>query len=212
MFGLIRRISGSVIPRPDRPWEEDATSNAPKIGRKRRRSSTEQDAAVAESSSKRVRGDTPAAQDEASTSMAPAADTEGMKEVTKGVKEVELEDKDKNAQEEKVDAESEKVQPESVPLPDEVVGELDSASIASTPPPEGDAAEEEKDKEAAAAVEAAAGTEQVPAGVKEDQSSDDETKVDDITQVEKPNESTNVETAEIPADATPAQETEATKN
>lgn len=25
MFGLIRRLSHSVIPRPDRPWEDDRT-------------------------------------------------------------------------------------------------------------------------------------------------------------------------------------------
>ncbi|PFH53441.1 hypothetical protein AMATHDRAFT_1105 [Amanita thiersii Skay4041] len=43
MFGLIRRLSHSVIPRPDRPWEDDPTSNAPHKARKRRLSASEQD-------------------------------------------------------------------------------------------------------------------------------------------------------------------------
>ncbi|EEB89904.1 hypothetical protein MPER_11951, partial [Moniliophthora perniciosa FA553] len=111
------------------------TSNAPKIGRKRRRSSTDRDQDVGgdESTKKKVRGDTPvtpAAEEngaEASFSTTQP-DTEAVKEVTKGVKDVELEDKEKLA-------------PESVPLPEEVAGELDSSSIASTPPPESDAAE-----------------------------------------------------------------------
>ncbi|KAK7053034.1 hypothetical protein VNI00_004355 [Paramarasmius palmivorus] len=135
MFGLVRRISNSFIPRPDRPWEEDATSNAPKIGRKRRRSMTdrEQDAPMDGSSKKKVRGDTPVvtATDGEGSTPAPQPETEAVKEVTKGVKGVELEDKDK-------------VEPESVPLPDEVAGELDSSSIASTPPPESEATKVEE--------------------------------------------------------------------
>ncbi|ESK91685.1 hypothetical protein Moror_10659 [Moniliophthora roreri MCA 2997] len=135
MFGLVRRISSSLIPRPDRPWEEDATSNAPKIGRKRRRSTTDRDQGVGgdESTKKKVRGDTPVTPAtevngaEASSSTAQP-DTEAVKEVTKGVRDVELEDKEKLA-------------PESIPLPEEVAGELDSSSIASTPPPESDPAE-----------------------------------------------------------------------
>ncbi|KAF8639147.1 hypothetical protein AX17_001636 [Amanita inopinata Kibby_2008] len=43
MFGLIRRLSHSVIPRPDRPWEDDPTSNAPHKARKRRLSVSEQE-------------------------------------------------------------------------------------------------------------------------------------------------------------------------
>ncbi|KAK2460774.1 hypothetical protein APHAL10511_007244 [Amanita phalloides] len=43
MFGLIRRLSHSVIPRPDRPWEDDPTSNAPHKPRKRRLSTSEQE-------------------------------------------------------------------------------------------------------------------------------------------------------------------------
>jgi len=58
MFKFIRRISTSVLPRPDRPWTDDATSNAPTIGRKRRYSVTErEDDAESVSRSKKARGD-----------------------------------------------------------------------------------------------------------------------------------------------------------
>ncbi|SJL10681.1 uncharacterized protein ARMOST_14072 [Armillaria ostoyae] len=120
MFGLIRRISQSVIPRPDRPWDDDATSNAPKTGRKRRFSTTDGDAEDDLTNNKKIRGDSPATPAET-----PLVDKE-VKAVTKGVKEVELEDKE--------------AAPESVPLPEEEPGELDEGastdSIASTPPAE----------------------------------------------------------------------------
>ncbi|KAM6501091.1 hypothetical protein JOM56_004105 [Amanita muscaria] len=70
MFGLIRRLSYSVIPRPDRPWEDDPTSNAPHKPRKRRLSSSEPEDAIpnrqvpgsstgyaGESATKRARGE-----------------------------------------------------------------------------------------------------------------------------------------------------------
>ncbi|KAF8352085.1 hypothetical protein F5887DRAFT_12594 [Amanita rubescens] len=70
MFGLIRRLSHSVIPRSDRPWEDDPTSNAPHKPRKRRLSTSEQDDAssdrhesvgkegyVGESAAKRARAE-----------------------------------------------------------------------------------------------------------------------------------------------------------
>jgi hypothetical protein len=70
MFGLIRRLSYSVIPRPDRPWEDDPTSNAPHKPRKRRLSTSEQEDAnsirqtsatragyVGESVTKKARGE-----------------------------------------------------------------------------------------------------------------------------------------------------------
>ncbi len=147
MFGLIRRISQSVIPRPDRPWDDDgqffqqpscwaridprrvtATSNAPKTGRKRRFSTTDGDAEDDLTNNKKIRGDSPATPVEA-----PLVDKE-VKAVTKGVKEVELEDKE--------------AAPECVPLPEEEPGELDEGastdSIASTPPAEeSDAAPED---------------------------------------------------------------------
>ncbi|KII91740.1 hypothetical protein PLICRDRAFT_173548 [Plicaturopsis crispa FD-325 SS-3] len=95
MFNLIRRISGSVIPRPDRPWRDDATSNAPQIGRKRQRDADDDEAP---STSKRTRGDsTPAADDAEGRGASPAvtvpqgSETQDVKDVTKGVKDVELE-------------------------------------------------------------------------------------------------------------------------
>ncbi|KAF5350677.1 hypothetical protein D9756_008737 [Leucocoprinus leucothites] len=59
MFGLIRRISHSVIPRPDRPWEDDPTSNAPNTRRKRRISTTEYEDAGHEEQTrkKKLRGE-----------------------------------------------------------------------------------------------------------------------------------------------------------
>ncbi|KAF8635737.1 hypothetical protein AX15_000353 [Amanita polypyramis BW_CC] len=70
MFGLIRRLSHSVIPRPDRPWEDDPTSNAPHKPRKRRLSTSENEEAnsgrplstpragyAGESATKRARGE-----------------------------------------------------------------------------------------------------------------------------------------------------------
>ncbi|KAK0460706.1 uncharacterized protein EV420DRAFT_1478455 [Desarmillaria tabescens] len=120
MFGLIRRISQSVIPRPDRPWDDDATSNAPKTGRKRRFSTTERDVKDDPVNNKKIRGDSPV-----TTAETPLVDKE-VKAVTKGVKGVELEDKE--------------AAPESIPLPEEEPGELDEGagtdSIASTPPAE----------------------------------------------------------------------------
>ncbi|KAL0946139.1 hypothetical protein HGRIS_012404 [Hohenbuehelia grisea] len=140
MFGLFRRISGSIIPRPDRPWQEDATSNAPQIGRKRRLSSTERDLEDLEDErvAKKNRGLNPASvSDDAdqeharATSSTPLPqgkeDTEGVKEVTQGVEEVDLGDKAT-------------VAPESVPLPEGTAGELDEK--ASSPPPVAETASE----------------------------------------------------------------------
>jgi len=96
MYKLIRRISSSVVPRPDRPWEEDATSNAPQIGRKRRLSSSDREDSP--ELVKRSRA-TPDGGSEAvsreGTPVAQAKDTTEVKEVTKGVKKVKLEDKGK---------------------------------------------------------------------------------------------------------------------
>ncbi|KAJ3781643.1 hypothetical protein GGU10DRAFT_366114 [Lentinula aff. detonsa] len=155
MFGLIRRISNSVFPRPDRPWDDDATSNAPKVGRKRRLSSTERDSDEdkdEQSRSKKHRGDTPqtplelpeeTAFDLKNTEHTSQVDSEGVKEVTQGVKAVELEVKKMVEHGDKAEVpvadinfkEGTALAPESVPLPEDVSGELDdSSSIASTPP------------------------------------------------------------------------------
>ncbi|KAF8892949.1 hypothetical protein BD779DRAFT_1620861 [Infundibulicybe gibba] len=128
MFGLIRRISHSVIPRPDRPWEDDPTSNAPQTGRKRRLSSTERNREVddKQSSKKKIRGDEhdhEAVRELSSTPLPlnSGTETEEVKEVTRGVEEVELKDtKSIHA-------------PETIPLPDEEdSGELDEPTILSS--------------------------------------------------------------------------------
>ncbi|KAF7366642.1 hypothetical protein MSAN_00922100 [Mycena sanguinolenta] len=129
MFSLIRRFSGSVIPRPDRPWADDPTSNAPRVGAKRRMADEDRDEDDEEQArQKKVRGPTneaPAdARESSSTPLPLANETAGVQEVTEGVKEVELDEKPQAL-------------PESIPLPAEKAGELDAdaSSTASTPPP-----------------------------------------------------------------------------
>jgi len=130
MFGLIRRISHSVIPRPDRPWADDPTSNAPQKGKKRRLSSTEPepDADAEEAAKKKIRGESTAS-DAGSSQL----ESKAVKEVTQGVNEVDL-----------ADAEA-AVAPEAVPLPDEESDELDEPASESTPPPEAEAEAEVDD-------------------------------------------------------------------
>ncbi|EMD37003.1 hypothetical protein CERSUDRAFT_114904 [Gelatoporia subvermispora B] len=97
MYKLIRRISNSFFPRPDRPWNEDATSNAPQIGRKRRLSEDDRDDDMS-GAAKKHRGDSVETSDDAtqrgSSPIPPGKDTEEVKEVTQGVREVELDDRD----------------------------------------------------------------------------------------------------------------------
>ncbi|KAI0299429.1 hypothetical protein B0F90DRAFT_1620233, partial [Multifurca ochricompacta] len=94
MLKLLRRISSSIYPRSDRPWSDDATSNAPTIGRKRRMSDDDDDVQDAGSSRKRrgqlERQDT---SDLSELGIKASEADPGVKEVTRGVKEVELEDK-----------------------------------------------------------------------------------------------------------------------
>ncbi|KAG8216023.1 hypothetical protein J3R82DRAFT_8017 [Butyriboletus roseoflavus] len=149
MFQFIRRVSASLLPRPDRPWRDDATSHAPTIGRKRRYSDTEQDDNDSPSSTAKkskndlVKPDTEC--DSASEGESPKGDAvppvEGreVKAVTKGVKEVDLEDKDK------VDDAS-LIQPEGVPLPDSPSGSPEPESE-SPEPTQSDTVEETKDQE-----------------------------------------------------------------
>ncbi|KDQ56894.1 hypothetical protein JAAARDRAFT_36367 [Jaapia argillacea MUCL 33604] len=94
---FVRRISSSFLPRPDRPWSEDATSNAPQIGRKRRLSTPEPEAEEQSHrpTAKRSKtdegngsGDTSGSRDE---SPKPVKETEEVKEIREGVKEVHLE-------------------------------------------------------------------------------------------------------------------------
>ncbi|EIW79569.1 hypothetical protein CONPUDRAFT_166317 [Coniophora puteana RWD-64-598 SS2] len=97
MFKLFRRVSGSFLPRPDRPFPEDATSNAPTVGRKRRADDDEAEPR-ASMSMKRSRPESTLV-DPASVALPPdlspieeRKDGEDVKEVTEGVKEVELQD------------------------------------------------------------------------------------------------------------------------
>ncbi|KAG6856629.1 hypothetical protein H0H87_002379 [Tephrocybe sp. NHM501043] len=131
MFGLIRRISYSVIPRPDRPWADDATSNAPTKGKKRRLSSTEreQDHEEEESKKKKIRSESLASEvpSEAQGTPQPEAETFGVKEVTKGVKAVELSESEPTV--------VPVIAPESVPLPEEEdTGELEKPGTEASPP------------------------------------------------------------------------------
>jgi len=97
MFKVLRRISSSIYPRPDRPWGDDATSNAPSIGRKRRMN--DEDADGEESGSTRKRRGQLERQDTSELSELGVKGVKGsevdpdVKQVTRGVKEVDLEDK-----------------------------------------------------------------------------------------------------------------------
>ncbi|OJA17597.1 hypothetical protein AZE42_01202 [Rhizopogon vesiculosus] len=117
MFKFIRRVSTSLLPRPDRPWRDDATSNAPTIGRKRRFSFTE-DEDSASQCGKKARGESVQAEADSPPTLEVPEQKEGedVKSVTQGVKDVELEDQ--------ADLSS---GPEEIPLPDSPGG---------TPPPD----------------------------------------------------------------------------
>ncbi|KAG1873033.1 hypothetical protein DFJ58DRAFT_760834 [Suillus subalutaceus] len=137
MFKFIRRVSTSFLPRPDRPWRDDATSNAPTIGRKRCFSFVEDDDDDSASTSvKKLKGES--TQAEGSPPSIPTVsdkkEGEDVKSVTQGVKDVELDEK-------KLDLCS---GPEEVPLPDSPgrTPQLDTTSTeeAATAP------EEEADK------------------------------------------------------------------
>jgi len=109
---LVRRISGSFFLRPDRPWSDDATSNAPQIGRKRRLSDADRDEESYPSSTKRSKGGL-VAEEERDESPSPAKETQDVKDIRKGVKEVELEDKEEG------EAEKELEKAAAIPLPED---------------------------------------------------------------------------------------------
>jgi len=98
MFKILRRISSSIYPRPDRPWSDDATSNAPSIGRKRKMNDEDEDVQESGSARKRrgelERQDTSELGELAAKGSKGSGTDPGVKEVTRGVKEVELEDKE----------------------------------------------------------------------------------------------------------------------
>ncbi|KAG6895366.1 hypothetical protein C0992_001628 [Termitomyces sp. T32_za158] len=126
MFNLIRRISNGVILRPDRPWADDATSNAPTKGKKRRLERNSDADAAEEIRTKKIRGEsdapeteTPTPHPESQPESEPEPEPESahhkqeekaVKEVTKGVEEVELNE---------TLSKSKEVKPETVPLPEE---------------------------------------------------------------------------------------------
>jgi len=97
MFKVLRRISSSIYPRPDRPWSDDATSNAPSIGRKRRMNDEDADGEEAGSTRKRrgqlERQDTSELSELGVKGTKGSEADSGVKQVTRGVKEVGLEDK-----------------------------------------------------------------------------------------------------------------------
>jgi hypothetical protein len=143
MFKLLRRISSSIYPRPDRPWSDDATSNAPTIGRKRRLSDEDDDVQDAGSSRKRRAPLEREGTSELGELRVKGTEPDpGVKEVTRGVKEVELEDKkeESSADDDKGTAEEASATPDGetsntlphdpVDLPSTVPnGEADEASV-----------------------------------------------------------------------------------
>ncbi|KAG9313796.1 hypothetical protein JVU11DRAFT_6156 [Chiua virens] len=155
MFQFIRRVTVSLLPRPDRPWREDATSHAPTIGRKRTHSAANHDDESA-STAKRMKTDLVRPEtesDSASEGENPKADgnieQKDVKEVTKGVKEVDLEDKD-----EAEDVSS--TRPDCVPLPDSPSGSLEPESNSPEPVEEAedqDCVDDDKDSLASSAPE-----------------------------------------------------------
>ena len=165
MFSLIRRISYGVIPRPDRPWEDDrkcplhplfisfhfhvtrlinqqthpkATSNAPRTRRKRRLSSTEREAEAEEEEGnrkKKARGDS------ATPTLLDldGGDAAQPQPETQEVKEVTKGVQEVDLQGETATTEEGEVtalEPESVPLPEETTpGELDEPGSDASTPP-----------------------------------------------------------------------------
>jgi len=96
MLKILRRLSSFTYPRLDRPWSDDATSNAPTIGRKRKMSDEDEDVQGSESTRKRraqlEHHDTSELGELGFKSSKGNGTDTGVKEVTGGVKVVELED------------------------------------------------------------------------------------------------------------------------
>ncbi|TRM66818.1 hypothetical protein BD626DRAFT_534915 [Schizophyllum amplum] len=129
MLNLIRRISGSVIPRLDRPWRDDATSNAPQIGRKRRNSSVDRDDDVDdERAAKRARSELQSREPSEAPLGSPAPETQEVREVTTGVHQIELQDGTPAPENVPLPEE-----PADVPLPEDTADDFDEAG---TPPPQ----------------------------------------------------------------------------
>ncbi|KAI0672320.1 hypothetical protein C8Q78DRAFT_990789 [Trametes maxima] len=176
MYKIIRRISSSFFPRPDRPWSEDATSTAPQIGRKRRLSTDEREERETTPSAKKQRSDT-GSSERGSSPTQPERETEEVKEVTKGVREVELEDgKAPVAQssEDETQAETSTQEAAAIPLPEspelkatEETQEIDGDAAAQETGA-ADAAEPANEESSSQEVEKPA-TEETTAAVAEDE-------------------------------------------
>ncbi|KAG2065117.1 hypothetical protein BDR04DRAFT_1145539 [Suillus decipiens] len=120
MFKFIRRVSTSFLPRPDRPWRDDATSNAPTIGRKRRFSFVEGDDDEPVSTSvKKLKGDST----QATSAVSDKKGGEDVKSVTQGVKDVELEEKKLDSSSGPKEASSPSDSPGGTPQPDTLTEE-----------------------------------------------------------------------------------------
>ncbi|EIW53369.1 acid protease [Trametes versicolor FP-101664 SS1] len=166
-FMIIRRISSSFFPRPDRPWSEDATSTAPQIGRKRRLSTDEQEERETTPSAKKQRAELEeqAESKRDQSPSQPGKETEEVKEVTEGVREVELEDGKVASTSHAVDgeapAEGSTEEAAAVPLPD-------SPELKATVTPEKVADEGASKAEGSAAAEEDASPEAAETTVTED--------------------------------------------
>lgn len=136
MYKLIRRISDTFFPRPDRPWNDDATSTAPQIGKKRRMS--EDDDLPPPASIKKHRTGLAAEdtlilgrEEVSSPTQEREGTVDGVKEVTKGVREVELEE---SAKEEASEVPVATEAAAAVPLPDSPVIEAQAEAVEAASP------------------------------------------------------------------------------
>jgi len=228
MFQLLRRISGTFTRRFD--WEQDGnSSDAPRVGSKRRMSDDDDD--VVGSLSKRSRKHDDGAQDEASegTASVPATpllgpitgkETEDVREVTKGVKEVELEDDERNEatseeaatdEQTQADDESYSAPPAELQAPDEEAKQTTAADESVEEKDDQDtSASEEVPKNAVEDLPAAEESEktsleesapaEVPSSLKETTSSSD---IAQITSVEGTVTSEDVQSEASPLTETP---------
>lgn len=207
MYKLLRRISSSFFPRPDRPWEDDgehaltlissrvqilkrhvepATSNAPQIGKKRRMSDEDEDMPPSGSIKKSRTGLLPVdgdAVEEGASSQETDATTEDVKEVTKGVRDVELEEGKKTSHDDEPAPAEEAA---AVPLPESPVlaaQPSETTEASAEPSLEGTDALKEKSEEGRAAKFEPVAEAQIPtvedsAEVKDASSKDNEFSAD----------------------------------
>ncbi|KIP04038.1 hypothetical protein PHLGIDRAFT_31548 [Phlebiopsis gigantea 11061_1 CR5-6] len=178
MYRLFRRISGSIFPRPDRPWDEDATSTAPQIGKKRRMSDEDDEPSTPSLKKSRtglLAKDGEAVVEEGPSQVEKDEAAEGMKEVTKGVQEVEIDETKKAVS---VDEASAAEKAADVPLPESPV--IQATTTEGSEPEQAvmdDTAEGEKVDESKEASENVEGV-QEPAGDGEKKAEDKDSVAD----------------------------------